>query len=385
MGGGVKGIAVLGSTGSIGQQTLEVGRIFNDRFRIVGLGAGKNSKLLAEQIREFQPRMISFQGTEEGTQAYNLISDAATGQSATAEEIASHPDVDIVVIATSGKAGLAPTLAAIRAGKHIALANKEVLVMAGAIVMAEAKRHNVEITPVDSEHSAIWQCLRGEHREEVVRLILTASGGPFLRYPANHLAEITPEQALKHPTWKMGRKVTVDSATLMNKGMEIIEAHWLFDLPLQCIDVLVHPESIVHSMVEFADGSVKAQLSQPDMRLPIQYAIAYPERLPNPQLPRMSFRKPTSLNFEPPDVARFPCLRIAREAAQKGGTYPAVLCAADEVAVELFLSHRIGFLDIARLVEQTLEHHHSVSQPSLDEIWAADAWAREYAANWSPT
>jgi 1-deoxy-D-xylulose-5-phosphate reductoisomerase len=384
MGGGVKRIAVLGSTGSIGQQTLEVGRLFSNRFRIVGLGAGKNSKLLSEQIREFKPRIISFQGTEEELQPDNLPSDVATAQSATVEEIASHPDVDIVVIATSGKAGLAPTLAAIRAGKHIALANKEVLVMAGAIVMAEAKQHKLEITPVDSEHSAIWQCLRGEHRNEVARLILTASGGPFLRHSVNRLAEITPEQALKHPTWKMGRKVTIDSATLMNKGMEIIEAHWLFGLPLQCIDVVIHPESIVHSMVEFADGSVKAQLSQPDMRLPIQYAITYPERLPNPQLPRMNFDRPTSLNFEPPDMAKFPCLRIARETAERAGTYPAVLCAADEVAVELFLSHRIGFLDIARLVEQALEHHRSVSQPSLDEIWAADAWAREYAAKWRP-
>jgi 1-deoxy-D-xylulose-5-phosphate reductoisomerase len=384
MGGGLKRIAVLGSTGSIGQQTLEIGRAFSDKYRIVGLGAGKNSTLLAEQIREFRPRVVSFEGAAAGAQPGGLPSDIAPAQLATAEEIASHPDVDIVVVATSGKAGLAPTLAAIRAGKRVALANKEVLVMAGAIVTAEARQHRVEIIPVDSEHSAIWQCLRGERKNEVARLILTASGGPFLRRSAGELAEITPEQALKHPTWKMGPKVTVDSATLMNKGMEIIEAHWLFGLPLQRIDVVIHPESIVHSMVEFADGSIKAQLSQPDMRLPIQYAIAFPKRVSNPHLPAMDFGQPRSLNFEPPDVVRFPCLRIARQAAERGGTYPAVLCAADEVAVELFLSHNIGFGDIARLVEDTLDQHQGASEPALDQILAADAWAREQAMKWRP-
>jgi len=380
----MKRIAILGSTGSIGQQTLEVVRVFSHRFSIVGLGAGRNVELLARQVEEFKPKLVSFQATGNEDQGKAVLSCAPGSRLVSLEEMACHSGVDLVVVATSGKAGLAPTLAAIRAGKQIALANKEVLVMAGKIVMAEAKEHAIEVFPVDSEHSAIWQCLRGESRGEVARLILTASGGPLFHYTLEQMATITPEQALNHPTWQMGEKVTVDSATLMNKGMEIIEAHWLFDLPLPCIDVLVHPESIVHSMVEFADGSVKAQLSQPDMRLPIQYAITYPERLPNPQLPRMNFDRPTSLNFEPPDMAKFPCLRIAREAAERAGTYPAVLCAADEVAVELFLSHRIGFLDIARLVEQALEQHRSVSQPSLDEIWAADAWAREYAAKWRP-
>jgi 1-deoxy-D-xylulose-5-phosphate reductoisomerase len=384
MGGGLKGIAVLGSTGSIGQQTLEIGRAFSDRYRIVGLGAGKNASLLAEQIREFRPRFVSLQPSTEEAESPAFPFDISPAQPVTAEEIASHPDVDIVVVATSGKAGLAPTLAAIRAGKRVALANKEVLVMAGAIVMAEARQRKVEIIPVDSEHSAIWQCLRGERKNEVARLILTASGGPFLRHPPSQLSEITPEQALRHPTWKMGRKVTIDSATLMNKGMEIIEAHWLFGLPLQRVDVVVHPESIVHSMVEFADGSIKAQLSQPDMRLPIQYAIAFPKRVSNPHLPRMDFGQPRSLTFEPPDMASFPCLRIARQAAERGGTYPAVLCAADEVAVELFLSHNIGFGDIARLVEDTLHSHQSASRPALDEILAADAWAREQAMKWRP-
>jgi len=378
MGGGIKQIAILGSTGSIGQQTLEVVRALSDRFCVVALGAGRNVKLLARQVEEFQPKLVSFRKDDCAglpTGNYQLLPP---------EEMAIHPEVDVVVVATSGKAGLAPTLAAIGAGKQIALANKEVLVMAGEVIMAEAKQYGVEITPIDSEHSAIWQCLRGEHKEKVARLILTASGGPFLRYPMEQLAAITPEQALKHPTWQMGEKVTVDSATLMNKGMEIIEAHWLFDLPLQHIDVLIHPESIVHSLVEFADGSVKAQLSPPDMRLPIQYALSYPERLFNPQLPRIDWGRLASLNFEPPDLARFPCLRLAMEAGERGGTYPAALCAADEVAVGLFLSCRIGFLDIASLVEETLEHHQSISHPSLEEVLAADAWAREYAENWRP-
>jgi 1-deoxy-D-xylulose-5-phosphate reductoisomerase len=296
--------------------------------------------------------------------------------------MAAHSEVDLVLIATSGKAGLAPTLAAIRARKEVALANKEVLVMAGAMVMAEARKYGVKIRPVDSEHSAIWQCLKGEHRKKVARLLLTASGGPFLRYPAKKLAGITPEQALNHPTWKMGRKVTIDSATLMNKGMEVIEAHWLFGLPYSRISVVVHVESIVHSMVQFADGSIKAQLSRPDMRLPIQYALVYPDRPFNQELPIMDWGRAMALHFEPPDLTRFPCLRLAREAGEEGGTYPAVLCAADEVAVEMFLSRRIGLLDISRLVEDALEHHRGAKRPSLDEVLEADAWARHHARKW---
>ena len=373
----MKRIAILGSTGSIGQQTLEVVRAFSDRFQIVGLGAGSNLKLLARQIDEFRPKLVSFQAEDSSLPSGNY-------QLLALEEVAIHPEVDLVLIATSGKAGLAPALAAIRAKKQIALANKEVLVMAGEIVMAEAERCGVEIMPVDSEHSAIWQCLRGEPRESVARLILTASGGPFYHYSREQLAAVTPEQALKHPTWQMGRKVTIDSATLMNKGMEVIEAHWLFNLPQERIKVLIHPQSMVHSLVEFTDGSVKAQLSPPDMRLPIQYTLSYPERLPNSQLRRIDWGKFPSLTFEPPDLTRFSCLRLALEAVERGGTYPAALCAADEVAVELFLSHRIGFPDIAKLVEETLQHHQSINHPSLEEIFAADAWARKYAENWRP-
>jgi 1-deoxy-D-xylulose-5-phosphate reductoisomerase len=371
MGNIVKQVAVLGSTGSIGRQTLEVISVFPHRFHIIGLAAGKNTALLAEQIKEFQPRFVSYQDRKAGTRLtkaeYEFLS---------LEEIASHPQVDIVVIATSGKWGLKPALAAAKAGKKIALANKESLVMAGEIITSEAKLNGAQIMPVDSEHSAIWQCLEGETRK-AARLILTASGGPFLHYSSAQLDEVTPEQALRHPSWRMGKKVTVDSATLMNKGLEVIEAHWLFDMPFDNIKVLIHPQSIVHSMVEFIDGSVKAQLSYPDMRLPIQYALSYPERLANPQLPRLDWEGIKELTFESPDLDSFPCLKLAIEAGKKGGTYPAALCAADEVAVELFLSGRIKFTDIARLVRQALEEHQSISHPTVEEIMAADNWARE--------
>ena len=380
--GGLKRIAILGSTGSIGQQTLEVARVLKGQLSVAGLGAGSNTELLASQIREVQPRMVSFNGPKAELRRSLSPGRTSLPEVVTLEEMASHPDVDLVLIATSGKAGLAPTLAAIRARKEVALANKEVLVMAGAMVMAEARKYGVKIRPVDSEHSAIWQCLKGERKKGVARLLLTASGGPFLRYPAKKLEAITPEQALNHPTWKMGKKVTIDSATLMNKGMEVIEAHWLFGVPYSRIGVVVHTESIVHSMVQFADGSIKAQLSRPDMRLPIQYALGYPDRHFNPDLPMMDWDRAMALNFEPPDLAKFPCLRLAREAGEKGGTYPAVLCAADEVAVEKFLSHRIGLLDIARLVEDALEHHRSTRRPSLDEVLEADAWARRHAGKW---
>ncbi|MFC2072174.1 1-deoxy-D-xylulose-5-phosphate reductoisomerase [Chloroflexota bacterium] len=369
MGNTVKRLAILGSTGSIGQQTLEVVRALPHKFQIVGLAAGKNTDLLAKQINEFKPDFIYYQDKKAcpATTEYKFLS---------LEEIASHPQVDTVVIATSGKAGLSPTLAAVKAGKTIALANKESLVMAGEIITTEAKLNGAQILPIDSEHSAIWQCLEGEI-QAAARLILTASGGPFRHYSPAQLENVTLQQALKHPSWEMGRKVTIDSATLMNKGLEIIEAHWLFSMPLANIRVLIHPQSIIHSMVEFIDGSIKAQLSYPDMRLPIQYALSYPERLANPQLPRLDWSNIKDLTFEQPDFDTFPCLKLAIEAGEKGETYPAVLCAADEVAVELFLSQRIKFTDIARLVERTLEEHEAVANPTLEEIMAADVWAGE--------
>ena len=369
----MKRLAILGSTGSIGQQTLEVVRSSGDRFQVIGLGAGRNLPLLERQIEEFQPWLVSIAEVDL-TQSlrrpeYELVS---------LDALASHPDVDLVVIAISGKAGLSPTLAAIEAGKSIALATKEVLVMAGEIVTAAARRRGMEILPIDSEPSAIWQCLRGEE-QRVARLILTASGGPFRQFSREQLARVTPKEALEHPTWKMGKKITIDSATMMNKGFEVIEAHWLFDVPMEKIEAVVHPQSIVHSFVEFVDGSTKAQLSPPDMRLPIQYALFYPERPPS-ELPRLDFSNIGPLTFEAPDLERFPCLRLALEAGREGGTYPAVLSAADEAAVELFLEQRIGFLDIATLVEDTLEQHQSTPHPSLEEILAADAWARERAS-----
>ena len=371
MGNITKRLAVLGSTGSIGQQTLDVVRALPHRFHIVGLAGGKNLRLLAKQINEFKPRFVYCHDREALARLAN-----ADYEFLTPEDIARHPEADLVVIATSGRAGLSPTLAAVKAGKNVALANKESLVMAGEIITNEAKLNEALILPIDSEHSAIWQCLSGE-TQPAAQLILTASGGPFLHYSPAELSEVTVEQALKHPSWQMGRRVTIDSATLMNKGFEVIEAHWLFDMPFENIKVLIHPQSIIHSMIEFIDGSIKAQLSHPDMRLPIQYALTYPERLPTPQLPRLIWTLINNLTFEQPDLNTFPCLKLAIEAGREGGTYPAVLCAADEVAVELFLSQKIKFAKIANLVKQALEQHQPIPYPTLDEITAADTWARQ--------
>lgn len=371
----IKRLAVLGSTGSIGRQTLDIVRSLPEHFRIVGLAAGENLELLEKQVREFKPELVYYKNREAG-----LKTDGC--RLASMEEIAAYPEVDMVVVATSGKAGLSATLAAIREGKQIALSNKEPLVMAGEIIQAEMKKSTGWILPVDSEHSAIWQCMYGE-RLKPARLILTASGGPFLRFSPAQLAEVTVQQALNHPSWHMGKKVTIDSATLMNKGLEVIEAHWLFDMPFDLIDILVHPQSIVHSMVELVDGSFKAQLSLPDMRFPIQYALSFPDRLPNPTLPRLDWSKISRLVFEQPDYSIFPCLKLAVEAGKQGGTCPAVLCAADEVAVDLFLNKQLPFSGIARLIEMVLARHQSMEHPALEDILAADEWARQEAAGLS--
>jgi 1-deoxy-D-xylulose-5-phosphate reductoisomerase len=365
----IKKIAILGSTGSIGQQTLDIIRNFPDKFRVMGLAGGENSSLLTRQINEFKPQFVYSKQKIDMPADIRLLP---------IEEIASHPGIDLIVIATTGKAGLAPTLAAIKAGKKIALANKEVLVMAGKIIVAEVKRYRAQLLPIDSEHSAIWQCLRGE-KAKVARLVLTASGGPFYGYPRYQLAKVTVEEAMKHPIWKMGKKVTIDSATLMNKGLEAIEAHWLFSIPFDRIEIVIHPKSIVHSLVEFEDGSIKAQLSFPDMHLPIQYALSYPKRLSNRNLPRLDLVQVKTLNFETVDYKIYPCLTLALKAGKKGGTYPAVLCAADEIAVELFLNRHINFPVIAEIIAETISLHQNISNPTLDEILAADDWARKTA------
>jgi 1-deoxy-D-xylulose-5-phosphate reductoisomerase len=360
-------LAILGSTGSIGRQTLDIVRAFPGRFRVLALAARQNTELLARQVTEFEPAVIYHQGAPRPELMGRDLLEPC--------EMARLPEVDIVVVALSGEAGLLPTLAAAKAGKRIALANKESLVEAGEIITAEATRHGARLLPVDSEHSAIWQCLAGE-ASTPERLILTASGGPFRHLSREELRGVTAAQALCHPSWHMGEKVTVDSATLMNKGLEVIEAHWLFRMPIDRISVVVHPQSVVHSMVEFPDGAIKAQLGCPDMRLPIQYALCYPDRLPN-SLPRLDFSKVRELVFEPPDVETFPCLKLAIAAATEGGTMPAVLSAADESAVGLFLRGRIGFTDISCLVERALTAHTPVPRPTIEDIMAAARWARQ--------
>jgi len=365
----IKTLAVIGSTGSIGRQVLDIVRDFPDKFRILGLAGGKNTVLLSDQISEFQPKIVY------SDHKLNLPGNT---KFSSMEEIATHPEVNMVVVATSGKIGLIPTLAAIRSGKKIALANKEVLVMAGEIIMKEAKLHQAQILPIDSEHSAIYQCLHGE-KGKVARLILTASGGPFYHHSALRLTKVTVDEALEHPTWKMGKKVTIDSATLMNKGLEAIEASWLFSIPLNKIEIVIHPQSIIHSLVEFIDGSMKAQLSIPDMRFAIQYALSYPERLANDSLPRMNITRLNSLTFETINYAMFPCLQLALDSGKKGGTCPAVLCAADEIAVQLFLEQNITFPQISEILDKTISLHRSIDNPTLEEILAADQWARDTA------
>jgi len=365
----INNLAILGSTGSIGQQTLDIAGDFPDKFKVFALAAGENTALLTQQIKQWQPQLVY---------SPNNISIENDNKAKSMEDIACHPDIDTVVIATSGKIGLAPTIAAIKSGKRIALANKEVLVIAGEIITNEAKLHNVQILPIDSEHSAIWQCLNGE-QAIVERIILTASGGPFYNYSPSQLSEVTVEKALQHPTWKMGKKVTIDSATLMNKGLEAIEAHWLFSIPFDRIDIIIHPNSIVHSLVEFSDGSVKAQLSPPDMHLPIQYALSYPERLINPRLQRLDLTKIDSLTFEKVNYNNFPCLSLALEAGKRGGTYPAVLCAADDIAVELFLNEQIRFSGISEIIDEAIATHKCIANPTLDEVIIADGWARDTA------
>lgn len=375
-----KRIALLGSTGSIGQQTLDVIRRFSEQFQVVALAARSNISLLAQQVREFHPSLVTcFADTPEAREsAHELLPDALIGEQGLLA-VATHAEADLVVAATSGLVGLKPTLAAIGAGKTIALANKETLVMAGHLVTQAAQRAGVAILPIDSEHSAIWQCLRGEAPEDIHRLLLTASGGPFRSATLKDLQAVTLSQALAHPTWNMGPKITIDSATLMNKGLEVIESHWLFHVPYNRIDVVVHPESIIHSMVEFVDGSIKMQASLPSMHLPIMNALSYPGRLNATEdkfIKEMRWSDVAALHFEELDRDRFPCFHLAVEAGRRGGTYPCALVGADEEAVKLFLEEKIGFLEIAGLIEATLELHQSIEQPDVAGTLEACAWAR---------
>lgn len=373
----MKKIAILGSTGSIGQSTLDVLQMNPDKFRVSALVAGGNIKLLAKQIKKYNPKLVCVKNRELAAELRNTVSAKIKvyyGQEG-AQEVAACADAQIVVSAISGAAGLMPTLAAIEAGKDIALANKETMVVAGSVVNALAEEKNVKILPVDSEHSAIFQCLEGQANIPW-RIILTASGGPFYKLSKKDLKYVRPEQALKHPNWIMGKKITIDSATMMNKGLEVIEAKWLFKVTFDRIDVVIHPQSIVHSMVEFIDGSVLAQMGIPDMRIPIAYALNYPRRLEN-KLPRLNLTRQKNLEFSRPDMNKFRCLKLAYEAGLAGGTNPAVLNAANEVAVAAFLNKKIGFTDIEIIITKILSMHDAIADPSLDEILAADQWARE--------
>lgn len=376
----MKKVVLLGSTGSIGTSTIKVADDLPEQIRLVGLAAGNNLELLLEQTRKHRPAVISITDPEKAKAARSALG-AGTEVYCGAEgllKLATLPEADIVLIAIVGTAGLQPALAAIRAGKDIAVASKEILVMAGEIVMSEARKHGVRVLAVDSEHSAIFQCLDEKPGSSVRNLWLTASGGPFRTLPKEEFPNITVERALKHPSWVMGKKITIDSATLFNKGLEMIEARWLFDIEMGRVKVVVHPQSVVHSMVEFVDGSIIAQLSTPDMCLPIQYALTYPARARSERV-QTNLAKLGSLTFEEPDVERFPSLNLARHAGEIGGTLPAVLNAANEIAVDAYVNRRITFLQITEIVEHTMKKHCMVAHPTLEEILEADAWAREEA------
>lgn len=378
----MKTLALLGSTGSIGCNVCAVVRLFPERFRLAALAAGRNIELLAQQVIEFSPDCVSVAEESLVAPLADLLPAAYRAKivwgAAGLCEAGSQPAADMTVSAVVGAAGLQPTLAAIRAGKDIGLANKETLVMAGRLVMGEARRQGVRLLPIDSEHSAIFQALEAGRRQDVSRLLLTASGGPFRTLSAGELAQAGPEAALAHPNWSMGKKISIDSATLMNKGLEVIEARWLFDMEPEQIEVLVHPQSIVHSLVEYQDGSLVAQLGIPDMRIPIAYALTYPERMPL-AMPRLDLTRCGSLEFEAPDHERFPALQLACDALKSGGTRPAVLNAANEVAVAAFLAGRISFPQITRVVAQTLDQCQQGDDLDLEAIMAADAEARRRA------
>ena len=378
----MKKVVLLGSTGSIGTSTCKVAEDLPNDLELIGLAAGRNVNLLRQQVAQFNPQMVSVTDpatAKEFANEFNGTPNVQYGDEGLLA-LATLPEADIVLIAIVGTAGLQPAMAAIRAGKDIAVASKEILVMAGETVMAEARKHGVKVLAVDSEHSAIFQCLDGKPVDSIRQIWLTASGGPFREKPADEFADITVEQALKHPSWEMGRKITIDSSTLFNKGLEMIEARWLFDIEMPRVKVVVHPQSVIHSMVEFVDGSMLAQLSTPDMCLPIQYALTYPARAASDRV-QTSLAEIGRLDFEEPDVERFPALDLARRAGEEGGTLPAVLNAANEVAVEAFCERQLSYMGITESVAAVMDAHEIVAQPSLEEILDADSWARNATQN----
>ena len=378
----MKKVVLLGSTGSIGTSTCKVVEDLPNDLELIGLAAGRNVNLLREQVAQFNPQMVSVTdpaAAKEFVNEFNGTPNVQCGDEGLLA-LATLREADIVLIAIVGTAGLQPALAAIRAGKDIAVASKEILVMAGETVMAEARKHGVKVLAVDSEHSAIFQCLDGKPADSIRQIWLTASGGPFREKPADEFADITVEQALKHPSWEMGRKITIDSSTLFNKGLEMIEARWLFDIEMPRVKVVVHPQSVIHSMVEFVDGSMLAQLSTPDMCLPIQYALTYPARAASDRV-QTSLAEIGRLDFEEPDVERFPALDLARRAGEEGGTLPAVLNAANEVAVEAFCERQLSYMGVTESVAAVMAAHEIVAQPSLEEILEADSWARNATQN----
>ncbi len=378
----MKNLSILGSTGSIGVNTLEIVSRHPERFRVVALAGGRNLERMEGQILRFRPKVASLQDEEAAGRLRAKLGSDNTTRILWGEEgalaVATHPEASMVVSALVGSVGLLPTLSAVRAGKNLALANKECLVMAGEILTREVRERGVTLLPVDSEHSAVFQALAGHRREEVKRIILTASGGPFLHTPLEELEKVTPESALKHPQWRMGKKITIDSASLMNKGLEVIEAYWLFGVPPARIEVHIHPQSIVHSMIEYIDGSTIAQLALPDMRGPIAYALSYPERLDS-RIPSLDLFSAGPLSFSPVDHRRFPALNLAYQALEAGGTMPAVLNGANEAAVEAFLEGRLPFLSIPRLIREIMDRHRPGGRNNLEDILRAHAWAREEA------
>ncbi len=376
----MKKISILGSTGSIGTSTLDIVASNPDKFQVVAMACGKNLDLIQKQIETFHPQLVSVQSESDAhrlREKYKTQVEIVWGEEG-ALKVSTFPSSELVVSAIVGAAGLKPTYAAIQAKKEIALANKETMVIAGEVMNRAAHAAGVKILPVDSEHSAIFQCLNGEDAQKIRRLILTASGGPFLNKPKQEFAKITVEEALKHPNWLMGSKITIDSATLMNKGLELIEARWLFDVTAEKLAVNIHPQSIIHSMVEFIDGSVMAQLGLPDMRVPISYTLNYPNRLTN-QLPSLDLTKVGTLTFLEPDEEKFRCLYLAKQVLQQGGSYPAVLNAANEIAVQKFLEREIQFVEIPEVVEETLQAHQKTSPQSIEDVIEVDLWAREQA------